>query len=179
MRNTLNTTSTFFRSTFPQSSLMSSFHLKSKSSFLNSNSSNSSHNSSKLLKSINISFLNIRSSNNKFIHVFNLLSDSNLDFLALSETWHEFLELLELFNLSQHCHFPSHSSGNTIDFLITSSFINPISILADPVFFSDHYFIQSSFLSSPIKLSSTVKVSTRSWSQFDKTLHPTSFGFFF
>ena len=86
--NSLSTT-TFFSSTFLHSSLISSFHLKSKSSFLNSNSSNSSHNSSKLLKSINISFLNIRSLNNKFTHVFNLLSDSNLDFLALSETWHE------------------------------------------------------------------------------------------
>ena len=84
-----STTSTFSSSTFPHSSLISFSHLKSKSFFLNSNSSNSSHNSSKLLKSINISFLNIRSLNNKFIHVFNLLSDSNLDFLALSETWHE------------------------------------------------------------------------------------------
>ena len=84
-----STTSTFSSSTFPHFSLTSSSHLKSKSSFLNSNSSNSSHNSSKLLKSINISFLNIRSLNKKFIHVFNLLSDSNLDFLALSETWHE------------------------------------------------------------------------------------------
>ena len=291
-----STTSTFSSSTFPHSSLISSSHLKSKSSFFNSNSSNSSHNSSKLLKSINISFLNIRSLNNKFIYVFNLLSYSNLDFLALSETWHEsssspslisacppsyaflelarapqnplstsfspyggiclfykftfsssktshpnfksfesfvssfkfgtltlfiaviyrppssfssfindfsalleflytlsssfyivgdfniqfniktnfytnkFLELLELFNLSQHCHFPSHSSGKTIDFLITSSFIKPISILAHPVSFSDHYFIQSSFPASPIKLSSTVKVATRSWSQLDKTL---------
>ena len=82
-----STTSTSSNSTFPHSSRISSY-LKSKSSFLNSNSSNSSHNSSKL-KSINISFLNIRSLNNKFIHVFNLLSDSNLDFLALSETWHE------------------------------------------------------------------------------------------
>ena len=260
-----STTSTFSCSTFSHSSLISSSHLKSKSSFLNSNLSNSAHNSSKLLITINISFLNIRSLNNKFIHVFNLLSDSNLDFLALSETWHKpasspslistcppsysfpelaralqnhlstshstyegiclfyksifsssktshpnfksfesfvssfkfgtptlfitviyrppsfslssfinafsalleflyilsslfyivgdfniqfniktnfytnkFLKLLELFNLSQHCHFPSHSSGNTIDFLITASFIKPISILAHPVSFSDH-----------------------------------------
>ena len=84
-----STTSSFSSSTFPQSSLMSFSHLKSKFSFFISNSSNSSHNSSKLLKSINVSFLNIRSLNNKFIHVFNLLSDSNLDFLVLSETWHE------------------------------------------------------------------------------------------
>ena len=84
-----STASTYSSSTFPHSSLISSFHLNTKSSFLNSNSSNSSHNSSKLLKSINISFLNIRSLNKKFIHVFNLFSDSNLDFLALSETWHE------------------------------------------------------------------------------------------
>ena len=84
-----STTSTFSSSTFSHCFLISFFHLKSKSFFLNSNSSNSSHNSSKLLKSINISFLYIKSPNNKFIHVFNLLSDSNLDFLALSETWHE------------------------------------------------------------------------------------------
>ena len=64
-------------------------YLKSKSSFFNSNSTKSFHNSSKLFKSINISFLNIRSLNNKSIHVFNLVSDSNLDFLALSETWHK------------------------------------------------------------------------------------------
>ena len=83
------TISTLFNSTFPHCSLISSSHLKSESSFLNSNSSNSFHNFSKLLKSINISFLNIRSLNNKFIHVFNLLSDSNLHFLALSKTWHE------------------------------------------------------------------------------------------
>ena len=291
-----SSTSSFSSSTFPHLSLISSSHLKSKSSFVNSNSSNSFHNSSKLFKSINISFLNIRSLNNKFIHVFNLLSDSNLDFLVLSETWHEsasspslisvcpssysflelarasqsplstffsnyggiclfykstffssktshlnfksfesfissfkfgtltlfiaviyrpssylssfindfsalleflytlfslfyivgdfniqfniktnfytneFLELLELSNLSQHCHFASHSSGNTIDHFITSSFIKPISILTHPISFSDHYFIQPSFPANPIKFSSTVKVFTRSWSQLDKTL---------
>ena len=84
-----STTSSFSSSTSPHPSLISSSHLKSESSFLSSNLSNSTHNFSKLFKSINISFLNIRSLNNKFIHVFNLLSDSNLHFLALSETWHE------------------------------------------------------------------------------------------
>ena len=275
-------------------------YLNSKSFFFNSKSSNSSHNSSKLLKSINISFLNIRSLNNESIYVFNLLSDSNLDFLALSKIWHKhasspsfspacppsysFLELtrasqnplfttfstyrgicfflnlplppprlhpdfksfesfvssskygtltlfiaviyrppssfssfindfaallkflytlfslfyivvefnvqfnnkinfytkkfLELFNHSQHCHFSSHSSGNTIDLFITSTFIKPISILAHPISFSDHHLIQSSFPTNPIKLSSIVKVSTRSWSQLDKTLFIQAYGAF-
>ena len=83
--------------------------------------------------------------------------------------------LTNFWNFLNYLIFPntvtfSHSSGNTIDFFITSSFIKPISIFAHPVSFSDHYFIQSFFPASPIKLFSTVKVSTRSWSQLDKTL---------
>ena len=288
-----STTSTSSSSTFPHSSLISSSHLKSKSSFLNSNSFSSSHNSSKLLKSINISFLNIRSLNNKFIHVFKLLSDSNLDFLVLSETWHEsasspslisacppsysffelarasqnplstsfftyggiclfykstfsssktshpnfkffesfvssfkfgtltlfiaviyrppssslssfindfsalleflytlsfpfyivgdfniqfniktnfytnkFLELLELFNLSQHCHFPSHSSATPLIFSSHHPLSNPLVFLLT----QSPFLITTSFPASPNKLSSTVKGSTRSWSQLNKTL---------
>ena len=47
-----------------------------------------SHSSSKLYKS-NISFSTIRSLDKKSIKDLSLLSDSNFDFLALSETWHE------------------------------------------------------------------------------------------
>ena len=124
-----SSTSTFSSSTFPHSSLTSSSHLKSKSSFLNSNSFNSFNNSSKLLKSINISFINIRSLNNKFIHVINLLSDSNLDFLALSETWHEsaspspisacppYYSLLELARAFQNPLSTSFSTYRGISFL--------------------------------------------------------------
>ena len=78
--------------------------------------------------------------------------------------------LTNFWNFLNFSTFPSHSSGNTIDFFIASSFIKPISILAHPVSFFDHYLIQSSFPASPIKLSSTVKLSTRSWSQLAKTL---------
>ena len=85
----LSTTSFFSSSRPPHPSLIFSFPLKSKYSHLKTKSSNLSHNSSKRLKSINIFFLNIRSLGNKSIHVFNLFFDSNLDFLALSETWHE------------------------------------------------------------------------------------------
>ena len=88
--NSFSSSTNFFSSsTPPHSSFSSSSHLKYKSSFLKAKSFNSSHNSSKLLKSINISFLNIRSLNNKSIHVSKLFSDFNLDFLALSETWYE------------------------------------------------------------------------------------------
>ena len=79
-------------------------------------------------------------------------------------------KLFELFNLSLPCHFSSHSSGNTIDVFITSSFIKPTSILTHPVSFSDHHLMQPSFSTNPIKLSFTVKVSTRSWPQLDEKL---------
>ena len=112
-----------------------------------------------------LEFLYTLSSPFYIVGYFNIQFNNKTNFYT-----NKFLELLELINLSQHCHFPSHSSGNTIDFFITSSFIKPISILAHPVSFSDHYLIQSSYPASSIKLSSTVKVSTRSWSQLDKTL---------
>ena len=82
-------TSSFSSSRSLHSTLISSSPLKSKSSHLKTKSSNSSHNFSQLYKSINISFFNIRFLNKKSIHVFNLLSDSSLDLLALIETWHE------------------------------------------------------------------------------------------
>ena len=102
---------------------------------------------------------------------FYIVGDFNIQFNIKTNFYtNEFLELLELSNLSQHCHFASHSSGNTIDHFITSSFIKPISILTHPISFSDHYFIQPSFPANPIKFSSTVKVFARSWSQLEKTL---------
>ena len=65
-----SSTTSFFSSFKPShSSLISSFHFKSKSFYFKPKSSNSSYYSLKFFKSINISFLNIRSLNNKSIHV--------------------------------------------------------------------------------------------------------------
>ena len=96
------TTFSFSSSRSSHSSFIFSSHLESKSSHLKTKS----HNSSKLLKFINISFLNIKSFNNKFIHIFNFFSDSNLDFLTFSETWHE---LVSSPSLTSSCP-PSYSS---------------------------------------------------------------------
>ena len=104
----------------------------------------------------------------EFLYTLSSPSTSNLASKLIS-TLTNFWNFLNFSIFPNTVTFP-HSSGNTIDFLITSSLIEPISIHAHPVSFSDLYLIQSSFPASPLKLFSTVKVSTRSWPQLDKTL---------
>ena len=69
-----STISFFSSSRFPHSSIIFSSHLESEYSHLKTESSNSSHNSSKLFKFIYNSFLNIKSLNNKFIYVFKVVN---------------------------------------------------------------------------------------------------------
>ena len=62
----------------------------------------------------------------------------------------KFIQLVELFNLFQHCHFFSHFSGNAFDLLIKLFYISFYSVHAQSVFFINHPFIQSFFLTTPL-----------------------------
>ena len=81
---------------FPLNSLNS----KRRSRFLQNNNSHKKpkSNLTKLLlystlsnsnNGLNLSLLNTRSLNKKSLHIFNLLTFSYIDFLVLTETWHE------------------------------------------------------------------------------------------
>ena len=118
------------------------------------------------------SFINDFSALLRFLYTlsspFYIVGDFNIQFNNKTNLYIK--KFLELFNLSQHCNFPSHSSSITINLFTTSSLIKPMSIPAHPVSFSDHYLIQSCFPTKPIRLFSTVKVSTCSWYQLGKKL---------
>ena len=91
--------------------------------------------------------------------------------------------IFDLFNFTQHAHFPTHTAGNTLDYIISSSFTKP-SISAESVPFSDHSLINHSFTipSFPI---SHFKLNNRPWSKiktdsfinsfFQSSLDPLSF----
>ena len=74
--------------------------------------------------------------------------------------------IFDLFNLTQHAHFPTHTAGNTLDYIISSSFTKP-SISAESVPFSDHSLINHSFTipSFPVV---HFKINKRLWSTFNK-----------
>ena len=74
--------------------------------------------------------------------------------------------IFDLFNLTQHDHFPTHTAGNTLDYIISSSFTKP-SISAESVPFSDHSLINHSFTipSFPVV---HFKINKRLWSTFNK-----------
>ena len=52
--------------------------------------------------------------------------------------------IFDLFYLTQHAYFPTHTAGNTLDYRIFPSFTKP-SISAESVTFSDYSLIYSSF----------------------------------
>ena len=55
----------------------------------------------------------------------------------------KFIEHLETFGLCQHVNAPTHSSGHTLDFLITRT--NQDIIITEPattIFLSDHLFVE-------------------------------------
>ena len=102
---------------------------------------------------------------------FYIVGDFNIHFNDKSNYYTlKFMDVLLLFNLSQHCTFPTIRTGNTIDFLISSSFCRLNNISADKVHFTDHYLIKSSFsLNSPIA-NSTCSFTKRCWSLLNKEL---------
>ena len=75
---------------------------------------------------------------------------------------------MSTFNLSQHCNFPTHKLGNTLDIIISSSFTNINNLNSELFHFSDHYFISFTIpLSQPLTNSSSTIIK-RSWTNFDK-----------
>ena len=81
--------------------------------------------------------------------------------------------IFDLFNLTQHVNFSTHTAGNTLDYIVFSSFTKP-SISAESVTFSDHSLNKSSFtiLYFPI---SHFKINKRPWSKFNKDSFINSF----
>ena len=56
---------------------------------------------------------------------FFIIGDFNLHFNKPEDFYvSKFINILNTFNLTQHISTPTHTSGNTIDFLITSFIIN-------------------------------------------------------
>ena len=78
----------------------------------------------------------------------------------------QFLEILSTFNFFQHCDFPTHNRGNTLDLIISPLFSNISNLSPVNLHFTDHYFISFTLpLSQPlINLTSVTK---RCWSRFD------------
>ena len=54
----------------------------------------------------------------------------------------KFIELLETFGLCQHINVPTHSSGHTLDLIITRTNQDIITEPATTIFLSDHLFVE-------------------------------------
>ena len=100
---------------------------------------------------------------------FYILGDLNIPLNKPADPYvSQFLEILSTFNLSQHCNFPTHKLGNTLDLIISSSFTNINNLNSELFHFSDHYFISFTIpLSQPLTNSSSTIIK-RSWTNFDK-----------
>ena len=81
--------------------------------------------------------------------------------------------LFDLFNLTQHVNIPTHTAGNTLDYIISSSFTKP-SISAESVTFFDHSLVNSSFTIPSFPISHS-KVNKRLWSKFNEVFFINSF----
>ena len=58
---------------------------------------------------------------------FNFLHNNKLNPYSIKQD-----NIFDLFNLTQHAYFPTHTAGNTLDYIISSSFTKP-SISAESV----------------------------------------------
>jgi len=96
---------------------------------------------------------------------FNIHFNNTNDFYVL-----KFNSILKLFNLSQHVNFPTHTSENTIDLLITSSTtkIDNLAIKLLPPSVTDHSLIEFFYNSNKKISNNTVRTLKRNWKLFNK-----------
>ena len=77
-----------------------------------------------------------------FVYSFFNIEDFNLHFNKSEDFYvSKFINILNIFNLTQHIFTPTHTSVNTIDFLITSPMIKINNLSAIKFIRSDHYII--------------------------------------
>ena len=103
-----------------------------------------------------------------------LIGDFNIHTNIANIPSSNFLELLDLFNLSQFSHSPTHISGNTLDLVISS---NPIqSLTASDSLVSDHFLLKFDCLiphTRPTQSSTSIsfrKLSQINFSNFNSSL---------
>ena len=75
---------------------------------------------------------------------------------------------MNAFNLTQHISTPTHTSGNTIDFLITPSITKIHNLSTFNFDYSDHYIINFKYFLNCNFNNTTVKVLKRNWKIFNK-----------
>ena len=95
-----------------------------------------------------------------------IIGDFNIHVNTVTDFSSHFLELLELFNLSQYSQSPTHISGNTLDLVISNIPIHSLSI-SNP-FISDHYQIKfKCSIPHTSSSQSSTSISFRKLSQID------------
>ena len=80
----------------------------------------------------------------------------------------KFISILNTFNLTQHISTPIHTSGNTIDFLITSSIFKIHNLSTIKYDYSDNYISNFEYFLNCNFNNTTVKVLKRNWKIFNK-----------
>ena len=80
----------------------------------------------------------------------------------------KFINILNIFNLTQHVSTPTHTSGNIIDFLIKSSIIKIRNLLTIKFEYSDHYIINFKYFLNCNFNNTIGKPLKRNWKIFNK-----------
>ena len=88
------------------------------------------------------------------------------------------INILYIFNLTQHISTPTQTSGNTIDFLISSSLTKIHNLSNNKFYHSDHHIINFKYFSNCNFNNTTVKVLKRNWKIFNKESFMALFEYF-
>jgi hypothetical protein len=90
----------------------------------------------------------------------------HVDDISSVHTKH-FLDLLDLFGLTQHVTCPTHTQGHTLDLIITRQETSINSILVDVPFYSDHSLVSCKFPATSIRSRSIGTKVVRNWKNVD------------
>ncbi len=80
------------------------------------------------------------------------------------------LQLLDAFNFVQHVSGPTHVHGHTLDLIITSAAVVPVSVLLDPPIYSDHGLVTCYIPITPLRPNVYEVKHVRNWKRLDKTV---------
>ncbi|MCI4436824.1 MAG: hypothetical protein JHC33_08470 [Ignisphaera sp.] len=109
---------------------------------------------------------------------FFILGDFNIQFNKANIYVSKLENIFDTFNLKQHIISATHTLGNTIDLVLTSSLTKIISLSVTPVVFSDHFLISFSYPLNYSVNNTTVQAFKRNWKNFDPDLFTKLFDYF-
>lgn len=98
---------------------------------------------------------------------FFILGDFNIHFNRENVYASKLLNIFEIFNMQQHITSSTHSLGNTLDLVITSTITKINNLSINPVTFSDHFLISFSYPLNFSFTNTTISTLKRNWKSFN------------